>query len=403
MLSLKFLYKNPVGSLITNEKLSNNSAIVRAILDPNLEDDPQRAEYVRSIPKALLYKNFLLQGYLVSPKVLKKIENFEVRHNDVWLITYPKSGTTWTEEILSLIYNNGDLKKVKEKLLPTRVPHLEVGRPLGHMRWLNNLKSPRLLATHLPIDCIPKQLKQTKCKIIYVIRNPKDNAVSYYHHHRMSTFLGNYKGKWDDFLELFIKGHLVYGDWFQHIKGYWDLAQQYPNRILFISYEEMKINLPKMIGLIADFVGKSLSDETINKIAKHCSFDEMKANTMVNREVLPIPDLFDMSQTKFMRKGIIGDWKNYFTQQQNEQFDKLYDQKMQGLGLTLSFDSEDALYRMQNYGRIICQSDAQPNEVNFNELYSSKILKPFNDHKCIQVGQQTIPQNTENLSFDVRL
>ncbi len=74
-----------------------------------------------------------------------------------------------------------------------------------------------------------------------MIRNPKDNAVSYFHHHKMSTFLGNYKGTWDNFIELFIKGHLVYGDWFEHVKGYWDLAQQYPNRILFISYEELKI------------------------------------------------------------------------------------------------------------------------------------------------------------------
>jgi hypothetical protein len=165
MLSLKFLYKNPVGNLITNEKFSSSGIIVRANTDPNLEDDPQRAEYVRSIPKALLYKKLLLQGYLVSPKVLKQIENFEVRHNDLWLITYPKSGTTWTEEILSLIYNDGNIKKVKGKLLPSRVPHLEVGPPLGHMRWLKNLKSPRLLATHLPINCIPKQLKQTKCKV----------------------------------------------------------------------------------------------------------------------------------------------------------------------------------------------------------------------------------------------
>lgn len=158
-----------------------------------------------------------------------------------------------------------------------------------------------------------------------------------------------------------------------------------------------------MIGLIADFMGRTLSKEKIEKIAKHCSFDEMKANTMVNREVLPIPDLFDMSQSKFMRKGIIGDWKNYFSTQQNELFDKIYEEKMQGLGLTLSFDSEDALNRMQTYGRIISQSDSQPNEIDINEYYSSNMLKPFNDNNTAQNVPQNVPQNSEHLSFDVRL
>jgi len=156
-----------------------------------------------------------------------------------------------------------------------------------------------------------------------------------------------------------------------------------------------------MIGLIADFVGHSLSNEKIAEIAKHCSFDEMKANTMVNREVLPISDLFDMSQSKFMRKGIIGDWVNYFTPQQNEQFDQIYEEKMRGLGLTLSFDSEDALSRMQDQGRIITQD--QPNQIDFNEYYPSKIQTSFADHHSVKPNQHTIPQNTEPLSFDVRL
>jgi hypothetical protein len=160
-----------------------------------------------------------------------------------------------------------------------------------------------------------------------------------------------------------------------------------------------------MIELMADFVGHSLSNEKVQEIAKHCSFDEMKANTMVNREVLPISDLFDMSQSKFMRKGIIGDWKNYFTPQQSELFDKIYEEKMQGLGLTLSFDSEDAFNRMQNNGRIISQNGLQPNQIEIKEYFPSKMLKPVNDINCLKASQQPIneTQNTEPVSFDVRL
>lgn len=80
----------------------------------------------------------------------------------------------------------------------------------------------------------------SELQIIYVMRNPKDTAVSYYHHHKMSSFLGNYSGQWPNFLELFLKGQLVYGDWFAHVSGYWRLAQHNPTQILFISYEELK-------------------------------------------------------------------------------------------------------------------------------------------------------------------
>lgn len=165
MFSLKFLYTNPIGKLLINDKLSKDSVVIRAKNDPELDADPQKAEYVRSIPRALLFKNLLLQGYLVYPKFLKKVENFEVRADDLWLATYPKSGTTWTEEILSLIYNDGNIEKVKNKLLAARVIHFEVGAPVGHSRWLKKMKSPRLLATHLPATHIPHQLKQSKCKV----------------------------------------------------------------------------------------------------------------------------------------------------------------------------------------------------------------------------------------------
>lgn len=56
----------------------------------------------------------------------------------------------------------------------------------------------------------------------------------------MSTFLGNYKGSFANFLQLFAKGHLVYGDWLDHVAGYWELYNRRPDQVLFISYEELK-------------------------------------------------------------------------------------------------------------------------------------------------------------------
>lgn len=149
-----------------SQRMQQSGTIVKAKNCDDVREDAQLAQYVHSIPNALRYKGTLLQGYLVYPRVLAKIEQFQVRPDDIWVCTYPKSGTTWTEEILSLIVNDGDTDKTSKTLLAERVPHFEVGKPFGHMKWLNNIQaSPRILATHLNTDCIPNQLKEAKAKV----------------------------------------------------------------------------------------------------------------------------------------------------------------------------------------------------------------------------------------------
>ncbi|XP_064484684.1 sulfotransferase 1B1-like [Ornithodoros turicata] len=378
MISLKFLYSNPLGALLTGSKCHSTSssssstggngtsttsgnsdewAVVPADQDPAVVRDPQWQRYALSIPRAQSFRGVLLQGYLVHPHVLRGLHDFKIRADDVFVITYPKSGTTWMEEIVSLIYNGGDPERVKNKLLAYRVQHLEVGPPVGHLWHLRKTRAPRLLATHLPLRLIPKQLQQAKCKVIYVIRNPKDNAVSYYHHHKISTFLGNYKGSWDEFLAHYMDGHVVYGSWFEHVLPYWQFYLEHPDRVMVVSFEELKIDLSGMVRRISQFLGKPLGADAIAAVANHCSFDQMKNNNMVNREVLPITDLFDMSQSKFMRKGIIGDWKNYFTPEQSKAFDELYAERMADSGLDLVFEPQDALERMRKLGRIIVTPD----------------------------------------------
>lgn len=109
-----------------------------------------------------------------------------------------------------------------------------------------------------------------------------------------------------------------------------------------------------MIQLICDFIGHPLSQEKIDLIARQCSFESMKTNTMVNREALPVADLFDMRQSKFMRKGIIGDWRNHFSEEESQQFDALYRERLQKIGLDMAYDHEEALKMVEsNEGRII--------------------------------------------------
>src|SRR6218665_857643 len=112
-----------------------------------------------------------------------------------------------------------------------------------------------------------------------------------------------------------------------------------------------------MIRIIADFIDHPLTNEQIDLIAHQCTFEKMKNNAMVNRENLPVGDLFDMSETKFMRKGIIGDWKNYFTKEEDRLFDETYTARLNEIGLKLAYNHQEAMDILGENGTRIVEDD----------------------------------------------
>lgn len=103
------------------------------------------------------------------------------------------------------MYNNGEKSTTK---IFDRVPMLERGTSSDRID-VTALRSPRLLHTHLTYDVIPKgKTDDTKCKYIYVMRNPKDVAVSFYEFlkPRDSTSVSGFNGPWEFFARLFLEG-----------------------------------------------------------------------------------------------------------------------------------------------------------------------------------------------------
>ena len=139
-------------------------------------------------------------------KFMEKIYNMELRSDDVFVVSWPKNGTTWTQEMVWCICNDYNVESAKSELLDTRVPFLEVGHILDHlvemgpddndskltqmfpmypsMEKMLDRKSPRIFKSHLPFYVLPPKLIDS-CKVVICLRNPKDVAVSYFHHHKM--------------------------------------------------------------------------------------------------------------------------------------------------------------------------------------------------------------------------
>ncbi|XP_078367358.1 sulfotransferase 1B1-like [Oculina patagonica] len=258
------------------------------------------------------------------------ISNFQTRPDDVFVATYPKSGTTWVQEIVWQIFNEG---QVKSSHIMQKVPFLEAAThtKVPHPA-MDTLPSPRILKTHLPYHTTPKSATEdTKCKYIYVARNPKDVAVSFFKFAEALKSVGNgYHGPWEFYAKLFVEGNVTWNFWNDHVLGWWKHKDD-PN-VLFLKYEDLQKDLLSHVRMIANFLNKPLSDDLISRIAEQCTFSGMKKNP----ESYAIKN--EEGESSLLRKGVVGDWKNYFTPELNERFEKEVLAKLKGSGL--EFDCE---------------------------------------------------------------
>ncbi|KAJ1083867.1 hypothetical protein NDU88_004022 [Pleurodeles waltl] len=277
------------------------------------------------------YAGVSFPGHLHTLESLEYARSFDFQVDDIVIVTYPKSGTTWMQEVLTLIYSKGDA--ILAKTIPNwvRAPWLE------HTYFrdvLTDDEGPRFITSHLQYDILGPALKRSKAKVIYVTRNPKDVAVSFYHFHKMANFLPD-PGSFEEFLNKFLEGTVHFGSWFEHVKGWWSHREEM--ELLHMSYEDMKKDLRNSIDRVCEFLGCPMYPEELEGVEQHCTFTTMSKNSMVNYTLIA-PEILDHNQGQFMRKGDVGDWKEHFTLEQNAHFDKVYKEKLQDLDLSFQWE-----------------------------------------------------------------
>ena len=262
-----------------------------------------------------------------SHEAFHKMYNYPVDERDIWVVTMPKCGTTWTQEMVWLIANDCDFKGAQKDLVPDRWNFLEMsylvlasdvrGKSIAwegikanpwkapqilwsglKIAWPKKHYPPRFVKSHMPFSMLPPKLLDT-CKVVYVARNPKDALVSYYHHHKLIKIL-DFDGTFEEFFDLFLENKVIQAPFMPHVKEAWE-KRNHPN-LLFIFFEEMKADLKGIIRRVGDFLGKQLSEEQVEQLYDHLKFDNFKKNIYVNND--PLKELGILSSTgNFVRKG----------------------------------------------------------------------------------------------------
>uniref|UniRef100_A0A803WDA0 Sulfotransferase n=1 Tax=Ficedula albicollis TaxID=59894 RepID=A0A803WDA0_FICAL len=271
------------------------------------------------------YKGILYPITICSAEAFKALESFEARSDDVILAAYPKSGTNWLRRILIDLIAISQKKTPGEEgsgnaEKPEEIPYLEVGDPEKYER-MTKLPSPRFMATHLYPENLPTSIFRNKVKILLLIRNPKDVATSFFHFSNGVAIFPSYE-TWDDFFTDFMSKKVAWGCYFEYLSE-WNKHIDKEN-IMTITYEELKENRALGVKNIAAFFGIPLTEEELQLVVERSSFRSMKKKSEKTHGTIG---------SILFRKGGVRDWKNLFSEDQNEKMDKVFEEQVAGTKL----------------------------------------------------------------------
>ncbi|PIK51797.1 putative sulfotransferase family cytosolic 1B member 1 [Apostichopus japonicus] len=204
--------------------------------------------------KVYKYKGYTV-SWMQSPENLEALQTFEVKDDDIFCVTYPKAGTHWIWEIISLLLAEGDVTKLDRSVMNTMLdltlapsPELAQYATPGY-KTIETFPSPRVIPTHVMEPCFPPQWKTKKPKVIYFARNPKDLLVSFFHFAKDSV--DPEFSTWEGFMKLFLSEEVPNGSWFDHVLRYWKHKDE-PN-FLFLKYEDCHKDLKSSVAKVAKF------------------------------------------------------------------------------------------------------------------------------------------------------
>lgn len=200
---------------------------------------------------------------------------------DVWVITYQKVGTTWTQYIVSLLMGHPAVGSWFDLFDKCPWPEVDVGPFATTMDDLQrsavNATALRCFKSHWPRQGFFAQLPESS-KVIYVFRDAESVAVSYWHH--ILNIFGAYWVRpgdmtWDQYFEKWFAGDTQNGGYFEHVASWWEVLDR-PN-VLPLRYEDLRGDTRGSIRRIAEFIGVSLSDSREAEILEATSKPKMQA------------------------------------------------------------------------------------------------------------------------------
>lgn len=153
----------------------------------------------------------------------------------IWITRRPPSSSWGSDGVIwSKSWFDNRFSKINTAILTTIRYACKADLP-DHLETVRSAPSPRFIKSHLPVSLLPDQIWTVRPKLVYIRRNPKSVAVSYYHH--VVTMQG-YTGTKEQFVRAFMKDQVLSSPYHEHVTEFHHL--NYPDNLLLLCFEDMK-------------------------------------------------------------------------------------------------------------------------------------------------------------------
>ncbi len=243
---------------------------------------------------------------------------YVARSDDLAVIGYPKSG------------NN---------LILFRIVRLRYGHRMnwaGKSNWVQIIGkpetigdlSPRLLWSH-------EAFEHGYPKVIYIVRDPRDVVVSYYHHNKKFYGPSGWKVSFSTFFDQFIAGKLWPGAWEAHVEGWLAQKDAFPDDVHVARYEDLVCDPSTSTQELSRFLDCGATGEDVEDAVNWSEFSNMRRLEDEQSQAIDAAikgDSMPESRLHFVRRGKISGWSEELSEDQQARAVAVWGGTMSRLG-----------------------------------------------------------------------
>ena len=249
--------------------------------------------------------------------------NLAIYPDDTFIVSYPRSGNTWTRFLVANLVHPGQLITFAniEKLIPDC--------EAMSSRFLKSVARPRIIKSHEYFDPRYK-------KVLYIVRDPRDVVLSYY------DFCRKYRQIEDNFplgrfVSDFVAGRLLsfdWGTWSENVSSWFYTRNGRPD-FLLLRYEDMLENTNGQLSRVASFLGVDPTPEVLNSAVERSSADRMRGMEKTQGDQW-VTTKNKRSDIPFVRTASSGLWKEKLPAESIAEIESAWGPLMRQLGYQLT-------------------------------------------------------------------
>jgi hypothetical protein len=210
----------------------------------------------------MIYGSKRIFRYLLGTDIAGR--SLAVYQDDTFIVSYPRSGNTWTRFLVA------NLLHPEEPTSFANIERLVPDSEAQSSRYLRRIPRPRVIKSHQYFDPRYK-------RVIYVVRDPRDVALSYYDFERKYRHIDD-AYPLQNYASDFVSGRLSSADWgtWGENVGSWVSTRRGQKDFLLLRYEDMLENTMLEVAKIAAFFGMEATAERVRGAVERSSVQRMR-------------------------------------------------------------------------------------------------------------------------------